>query len=277
MPTSRAAHHPDRMISGLPSATACPGSVAVCVPCLASNSTRSTRRGLVGPTPKVRPRPAGLAPWSAAMPRGVSAAPSSVPPFELLESKLLPPHGPSGTVSRGELISSLEGSRAPPARCPIRRPRLGQDDAARSMGLPVAAPVRLGIRRRKGQRSDRPAHLCRGGARPRLAARPRACSTHWRRRAPRLRGRSSRASERPWRGWMRTSSWCSTICICSTTRPASTPSRHSTRHVSEGSQMALSARGRPALPAGSAAGAGPGAGDRAGRSPHGRGRGAPSC
>ena len=47
------------------------------------------------------------------MPRGVSAAPSSVPPFELLESKLLPPH-PSGIVSRGELISSLEGSRAPP-------------------------------------------------------------------------------------------------------------------------------------------------------------------
>ncbi len=47
------------------------------------------------------------------MPRGVSAAPSSVPPFELLESKLLPPH-PSGIVSRGELISSLEDSRAPP-------------------------------------------------------------------------------------------------------------------------------------------------------------------
>ena len=47
------------------------------------------------------------------MPRGVSATPSSVPPFELLESKLLPPH-PSGIVSRGELISSLEGSRAPP-------------------------------------------------------------------------------------------------------------------------------------------------------------------
>ena len=47
-------------------------------------------------------------------PGRVSAAPPSAPPFELLESKLLPPQGPSGTVSRGELISSLEGSRAPP-------------------------------------------------------------------------------------------------------------------------------------------------------------------
>ena len=34
--------------------------------------------------------------------------------FELIESKLLPPQGSSGIVSRGELISSLEGPRAPP-------------------------------------------------------------------------------------------------------------------------------------------------------------------
>ena len=222
MPTSRAAHHPNRMISGLPSVTACPGSVPF--GCRASPPTRRGR-GLVGP----RLRKSGLgrpdsAPWSAAMPRGVSAAPSSAPPFELLESKLLPPQPQRDRVARR--ADQLAGGLArASARCPVRWPRLGEDDAARSMGLPVAAPVRLGIRRRKGQRSDRPAHLYRRGARPRLAARSRACSTHWRQRARRLTGRSSRAWERPWRGWMRTSFWSSTICICSTTRPPSTPSK----------------------------------------------------
>ena len=47
-------------------------------------------------------------------PGRVGAAPPSAPPFELLESKLLPPQGPTATVSRAELISSLEGSGAPP-------------------------------------------------------------------------------------------------------------------------------------------------------------------
>ena len=48
-----------------------------------------------------------------ARPGRVAAAPPSAPPFELLESKLLPPQGPTATVSRAELISSLEGSGAP--------------------------------------------------------------------------------------------------------------------------------------------------------------------
>ena len=193
----------------------------VCVPCLASNSTR---RGLVGP----RLRKSGLgrpdsAPWSAAMPRGVSAAPSSVPPFELLESKLLPPH-PSGIVSRGELISSLEGSRAPPSlsyplapagerrRCSLNGP---PGRSARSPGYPSTKGTTI-------RSSCSPISPRRSTASRRSI---RTCSTHWRQRAPRLTGRSSRASERPWRGWMRTSSWCSTICICSTTRPPSTPSK----------------------------------------------------
>ena len=44
----------------------------------------------------------------------MSASPPSAAPFELLESKLLPPQGHGRTVSRGELIGSLEGSGAPP-------------------------------------------------------------------------------------------------------------------------------------------------------------------
>ena len=39
---------------------------------------------------------------------------SSAPAFELLESKLLPPQGHGGTVARGELIGLLEGLRATP-------------------------------------------------------------------------------------------------------------------------------------------------------------------
>ena len=67
------------------------------------------------------------------------------------------------------LISSLGRLARASARAPVRRPRLGEDDAARAMGLAVAATVRMGVRRREGQRSDRPADLCRRRARPRLA------------------------------------------------------------------------------------------------------------
>ena len=217
------------------------------------------------------------APKPRATPRRVSAAPPSAPPFELLESKLLPPQGPGGTVSRGELISSLEGSARASDRCPVRRPRLGEDDAARSVGLAVAATVRVGVRRREGQRSDRPADLCRRRARPRLAARSERV-----RRAG-VTGRLGRGDGRPAPGsgpgddGRGRSSWSWTTCICSTTRPASTPSTalDATR---PGGVAAGPLGARPAgAPAGSAAGAGPGAGDRAGRSPHGRGRGAPSC
>jgi len=42
------------------------------------------------------------------------ARPRPAPPFELLESKLLPPQDRGATVPRGELISSLEGSSATP-------------------------------------------------------------------------------------------------------------------------------------------------------------------
>ena len=44
----------------------------------------------------------------------MSAAAPSAPPFELLESKLHPPQGPTGTVARTGVISSLEDSQAPP-------------------------------------------------------------------------------------------------------------------------------------------------------------------
>ena len=59
-----------------------------------------------------------------------------------------------------------------PGRFRVRRPGLGEDDAARSVGRAVAATVRLGGRRRERQRSDRSADVCRRRARPRLAARP---------------------------------------------------------------------------------------------------------
>src|SRR5215211_5212929 len=47
-------------------------------------------------------------------PGTANSTPSPAPPFELLESKLLPPQARGGTVLREELIGSLEGSPAPP-------------------------------------------------------------------------------------------------------------------------------------------------------------------
>ena len=91
------------------------------------------------------------------------------------------------------------------ARSPVRRPRLGEDDAPRSMGLAVAATVRVGIRRREGQRSDRPADLCRRRRSTASRGSIRACSTRWRQPGvsvegtvvPRLGAALARMGERP--------------------------------------------------------------------------------
>ena len=144
------------------------------------------------------------------------------------------------------------------------------------MGLAVAATVRMGIRRREGQRSDRPAHLCRCGARRRLAPRSeRVRRAGIGRRLDRGNGRPApgrgpREDGRGPRPGPRRSA---------SARQPGLPRRHrsadSTRlgGVTDGPLGA-----RPAgAPAGSVAGAWPGAGDRAGRSAHGRSRGAPTA
>ena len=61
-----------------------------------------------------------------ATPRKVTSTQSSAPPFELLESKLLPPQGRGGAVLRGEVISSLEGSRGTPVVCLSAGPGWGK-------------------------------------------------------------------------------------------------------------------------------------------------------
>ena len=70
------------------------------------------------------------------------------PAFELLESKLRPPHGRAGTVPRSQLIDLLEPeSDAVPRHIYLRRTRLGQDDAAHSVGRAVTTTVRMGFGR----------------------------------------------------------------------------------------------------------------------------------
>ena len=155
-----------------------------------------------------------------------------------------------GTVPRARLIDLLESVARGPGRLPVRRPRLGEDDAAGAVGLAVAATVRVGVGRRERQRSDRSADVCRGRARPRLAARPE-----------RVRGagvagrfgrgeRSSRASGRLWRRWTRRSSWSSTTCTCSTAGRAWTPSRRSRGTFRRARSWRSRREAQPALPLG---------------------------
>ena len=92
-------------------------------------------------------------------------------PFDLLESKLLAPQGRGGTVPRGELIEMVDGSRALPVVVLSAGPGWGKTTLLAQWASAVAAPVCMGIRGRDGQRSGRPADLCRGRARPRLATR----------------------------------------------------------------------------------------------------------
>ena len=78
----------------------------------------------------------------------------------------------------------------------------------------------------------------------------RACSTRWRRPAPRSRGRSSRAWARLWRR-----STEPVVLVLDDLHLLDNPAcldaiAALARHVPEGSQLALSARGGPALPLG---------------------------
>ena len=106
----------------------------------------------------------------------------------------------------------------------------------------------------------------------------RACSRRWRRRASRSRGRSCRGWARRWPTVERAGRrWSWTTCTCSITARASTRSKHS-RDTSRTARSWPSRRAaRPALPLAASAGAGPGARDRAGRPPHGRGGGGPAA
>ena len=105
----------------------------------------------------------------------------------------------------------------------------------------------------------------------------RACSRRWRRPARRSRGRSCRGWARRWRRSTSRSCWPWTTCICSTTRHALTRSRRSRDTFATARSSPCRRAARPRLPAGRAAGAGPGAGDRARRPAHGRGGRRASC
>ena len=61
-----------------------------------------------------------------APPKNATSTPTSAPPFELLESKLLPPRGHGGAVLREEVISALEGSRGTPVVCVSAGPGWGK-------------------------------------------------------------------------------------------------------------------------------------------------------
>ena len=74
--------------------------------------------------PDARPRMYARKP-SAAVWR-VTSTQTSAPPFELLESKLLPPRGHDGGVLRGEVISTLEDARATPIVCLSAGPGWGK-------------------------------------------------------------------------------------------------------------------------------------------------------
>ena len=219
---------------------------------------------------------AGSAPKPRATPGRVGAAPPSAPPFELLESKLLPPQGPSGTVSRGELISSLEGSRAPPLVLLSAGPGWGKTTllaqwASRSQrpfawvsvderdNDPIVLLTYVAVALDRVSRLDPSVFdaLALAGVSVEATV------------VPRLGAALAKMSEQ-------------VVLVLDDLHlldnPASLDAIEAlTRHVSEGSQMALSARGRAGAPAGSVAGAWPGAGDRAGRPAHGRSGGAPAA
>ncbi len=93
------------------------------------------------------------------------------PAFELLESKLRAPQRSRRHRAAHGADRSAGGVGRGPGRFAVRRPRLGEDDAAGSVAHALAATVRVGVGRRERQRPDRPADLRRGRARPRRAAR----------------------------------------------------------------------------------------------------------
>ena len=105
----------------------------------------------------------------------------------------------------------------------------------------------------------------------------RACSRHWRRRALR-----SREPSVPRLGAALATMDEPVVLVLDDLHLLDNPAcldaiAALARHVPEGSQLALSARGAARAAAGSAAGARPGARDRAGRAADGRGRGAPAA
>ena len=155
------------------------------------------------------------------------------------------------------------GLESDPGRLPVRRSRLGEDDAARSVGDRSKRPFAWVSVDEQGQRPDRSPHVRRGRAGPHLAARPggvrgagvaRRVRSGDGRAAPGSRSRDYRAAGRP-----------------RSRRPAPArqrdmPRRHRGAHETRFRGLAggfVIARG-PGASAGSAEGAGPGAGDRAG-------------
>ena len=102
---------------------------------------------------------------------GASATPERALAFELLESKLRPPQGRFGTVSReGRSPVGKRGARFrslswPPARAGGRR-------RCSLNGPPARNAHSRGWMSMRGQRPDRPPELRRGRARSRRAARP---------------------------------------------------------------------------------------------------------
>ena len=112
------------------------------------------------------------------------------PAFELLASKLLPPQGPGGAVSRQALIEVIERATAVPVVFLSAGPGWGKTTLLAEWAARSSAAVCVGERRRQGQRPDRPADVCRDRARPRLAARRERV------RGPVVAGRVGRGNDR---------------------------------------------------------------------------------
>ena len=195
---------------------------------------------------------------------------------DLLESKLRPAAGARRSrVARERSSSRLEGRARPRSSSLSAGPGWGKTTLLAAVGLGVGAPVRVAVDRREGQRPDRPADLCRGRARPRLAARSECVR---RARVTRCVGRGD-GRPAPGRGsggdGRSRSSWSWTTCTCS--RPGRLGRRRGAGATRPGGLAADALRARRAGAApGSASRPRPDAGDRAGRPPHDRDRGSPA-
>ena len=152
-----------------------------------------------------------------------------VPAFELLESKLRPPHGRAGAVpaQAADRSSWRQESGAVPVVFLSAGPGWGKTTlltqwAARSQRPFAWVSV--------DANDNDPIVLLTyvATALDRVSpTRPERVRRHWRRRAPRSREPLSRASGRPWRRWTSQSSSSSTTCIWSRARPAWMPSPRS--------------------------------------------------
>ena len=173
-------------------------------------------------------------------------------------------------MSRQALIEVMERATAVPVVFLSAGPGWGKTTLLAEWAARSSAAVCVGERRRQGQRPDRPADVCRDRARPRLADRRRACSRRCRRRARRSRERSCRGWAQRWPPPTSRSCWSLDDLHLLHDRTCLDAVATLARHVRDGSQLALSARGAPALELGALRARGLELETRARRSAHGR-------